>query len=239
MKSHFVSPMMFAALAALLTPPLLAQEFRQTFPLNPNARFSITNVSGDIEIAAWDRSEAEVVAEKTGPDAARVEIQVNARPDSVDVHTHYPSRTNATVIYRIRVPKRVVLDGVQNVSGSIRINGVIGRVDAASVSGDVFIREVQGPVAAKSVSGAVAVEFGVSNPAGSVVDSISGDVELIAPPSLNAEFEMRSISGTLNTDFPVTLEGSTISRTAKTRVGSGGNRISIRTISGNIQLKKK
>lgn len=148
-----------------------------------------------------------------------------------------------------------------SVAGSVTATDVVGSVSASSVSGSVSLRDVEGTVRASTVTGAIAlrdvrarsVVAGTTN--GSVTfqgplerdgryefTSHAGTVSLLLAPDVGADLSIETYSGTLDTDFPVTL-GPASRRGARPRsfeltLGDGGARVVAQSFSGNVLLKR-
>jgi DUF4097 and DUF4098 domain-containing protein YvlB len=70
--------------------------------------------------------------------------------------------------------------------------------------------------------------------------SISGDVDIRLPAGLDAEVKMTTLSGSLQKDFPLTMEKDRFSpgRRASGRIGAGAHRLKLSSISGDVSLRR-
>ncbi len=96
-----------------------------------------------------------------------------------------------------------------------------------------------GPISAKSSSGNVTGKLDQLDQSGELVfTTASGDVRVQVPSSLNADVEIHTISGSLNTDFPlqITVPRYGPSRSARGRLGDGSHVMRISSASGNVTL---
>ena len=142
-----------------------------------------------------------------------------------------------------------------SVSGDVTIDDVQGPMRLKTVSGDASVRGFAGAVDANSVSGEVS--FQASRLRGASVVTVSGDVELdgdlegdddhriktisgdvdlgVAGASYTIEF--RSMSGDVETELEadVTREGR---RDKTVRIGSGATRVRVKTVSGDLRIKR-
>ena len=184
------------------------QEIRRSFTVNPGASITLKNTSGGITISSWDRSHVEMVTVKTGDpnNFDKVKISINARASRLDIKTNYPPMRGigVSVQYNLKVPRNVVLDSIESVSGSIEITGIDGRVTAKTVSGAISASRINRDVELRSVSGRIHV----SDIAGkSSISTVSGriliDNSLSAETSLNAE----SVSGGVQFDGRLNPDG--------------------------------
>ncbi len=71
--------------------------------------------------------------------------------------------------------------------------------------------------------------------------TVSGDITISFPASLETEIEFESLSGNMDSDFPITITsrrhrwiGGRISGT----IGDGGRSLSLKTISGDVRLHR-
>jgi DUF4097 and DUF4098 domain-containing protein YvlB len=148
---------------------------------------------------------------------------------------------------------------VETVSGRVTLRGLDGVIDVSTVSGSVDVERVQGELEAttvsgrvrvdgatlrsmrlKSVSGAFDLNGSFAADGRSTIESHSGSVTLRVPSAFAATMEMETWSGELTSDFAVTLQpGATPSRRRmEMAVNGGGARLSIKTFSGDIFLRK-
>jgi len=150
---------------------------------------------------------------------------------------------------------------IETVSGDLTVADSAPRTDLTSVSGLITVDLATGRLEAESVSGAIRVENGsledasfetVSGDisyAGDIVgrgsytiESMSGGVTLLVPPSVSAEFDISTFSGNIDNDVgPTARETSkyTPEKELSFSTGSGGARVSIESFSGSIRIKTR
>ena len=117
----------------------------------------------------------------------------------------------------------------------MNISGPGARVEAATTSGTVEISGAGSDVTANSVSGRVAVH---GNPSGNSywnLKTTSGTVEVGVPTSANFHLSADAISGEIRTDIPIMIEEQG-KHTLRARVGNGGSRVEVHTVSGEIRI---
>lgn len=149
--------------------------------------------------------------------------------------------------YTIRVPRASAVHYVQagwNGSGDVAVHNVSGDLEVSMTSGDIKLTNVAGPVVANTVSGDVTVHFAPLRQGPSSISTVSGDVDVSLPPATKATMRMRSISGEVYTDFDMDLGAK---QNDLQRVGGqvvdgsingGGNALSLKTVSGDIYVRK-
>ncbi len=125
-------------------------------------------------------------------------------------------------------------------SGEIGVTDVAGEVDVESVSGDLTLHNVRSKsVRAETVSGTI--EFEGRTERGGRYDfaSHSGDVRLLLPSALGALISVETFSGTIDSDFPITLQpGQRHGKEFEFQVGDGGARIGATSFSGGIYIQR-
>ncbi|MEJ7713289.1 MAG: DUF4097 family beta strand repeat-containing protein [Pyrinomonadaceae bacterium] len=241
-----------------------AQDFQKSYQASPDSTLSVKNASGNITIIGDDGNAIVVSAYKEGRDRDRVEIEDLSAGNNVDVRAKYPERCSndcqASVRFEIRVPRQVNINidkvstasgdikvstmrgrvRVSTASGDVRVKDVAGAINASSASGDVEILNVSGVVSAQTASGNVTAEIAQLEGSESMkFSTASGDVAVRMPSNLEAEVEMSTISGKVETDFPLQVEeqrhgpGSN----ARGRLGNNARSLRITSASGNVSLK--
>lgn len=126
------------------------------------------------------------------------------------------------------------------ISGEVDVTDVTGEVEVETVSGDLTLHNVRSKyVRAESVSGSV--EFDGRTEPGGRYDfaSHSGDVRLLLPSALGAMISVETFSGTIDSDFPITLQpGQRHGKQFEFQVGDGGARIDATSFSGGIYIQR-
>jgi len=138
---------------------------------------------------------------------------------------------------------------VGTINGTMSARGVRAHgIDFSSISGDLVIADmVCDRLGAKSVSGNVEYAGGISRTGRYSLTSHSGTIRLTLANPSGFELNADSFSGSVRTDFPVTL-GPTSGRergrpgpgrTMHAVFGDGGATLTIRTFSGDIVIAKR
>jgi DUF4097 and DUF4098 domain-containing protein YvlB len=119
------------------------------------------------------------------------------------------------------------------------VTGADGDVRASSVSGDVRMERLRASgVRASSVSGNVFVLVDTLLGSGDLrFSSVSGDVTAELPKGIDADVTMRSVSGQLDSEFPLTLNGRMSRSRLEARIGRGGRQLEVSTVSGDVRLR--
>lgn len=223
-----------------------AQDFQKTYRIAGGGSINIKNVSGNIEIAGYDGEGVMVSAFKEGRERDMVEIEDHSDANRVDIEAQFPQgcrNCNVDVRFEVRVPRGTSynFDQISTASGDIDVKGVRGQMRVSTASGDVQVKDVSGEVNARSASGDVEVEINNLEGTGDMkFASASGDVRVRMPANLDADVRMTTISGKVETDFPIEVRHPRYGpgSNARGQLGAGSRSLQITSASGDVSLMK-
>jgi DUF4097 and DUF4098 domain-containing protein YvlB len=150
---------------------------------------------------------------------------------------------------------------LQSVNGDVEASKATGRIKAEAVNGSVVVRDASGDLEAstvhgklhviggsydraeiESVAGTVRFEAALTSRAALSIETVSAPVELLLPATVSAEFHVSSFSGHITNELGPAAEKPS-KWTPQTELGfttgSGGARITIETLSGAIEIRKR
>jgi len=139
-------------------------------------------------------------------------------------------------------------------SGTIHANGIAGAMNASTGSGDVILEQTgsgdvevstgSGSVEVNGVKGGLRVGTGSGNisalgtpTADWKMHTGSGDLTVRIPQQSSFELYAHTSSGSIDSKFPITVQGNISPRDLHGKVGSGGNVMDLRTSSGTIRIE--
>jgi DUF4097 and DUF4098 domain-containing protein YvlB len=133
---------------------------------------------------------------------------------------------------------------VNAISGDLTLTDVKGDVDASSVSGDIELREIAARyVRARSTSGDINYDGAIDSTGRYELASHSGSVYLTVPQNTGALLTVSTYSGSIDSDFPITLKpgehGIGSSKRFTFEIGKGDARISAESFAGDITIRVK
>ena len=153
---------------------------------------------------------------------------------------------------------------IGTLSGDIEVHAAIGDVQIKSVSGDIRLTDFKGDFEGETVSGSIDLQNaagrlvrshttsgdlsyeGSIDPSGRYeLSAHSGDIRLAIPSNASAQLSVSTWSGTLDSDFPITLRpgehgiGSGQAKRFTFDIGSGAARIEAETFSGDITISSR
>jgi DUF4097 and DUF4098 domain-containing protein YvlB len=178
----------------------------------------VRSASGTINVAKIDRdaqlstASGTITAENIGGD-----VQVSSASGNVTI-------SNIKGDARVHV-----------VSGVVRVSQPGGRVDGSTTSGEVEIQGAANDVTAHSVSGRVYVQGNPGAQGYWNLRTASGGVQISVPPSANFHLSAEAVSGEIRTDVPIVIEEQG-KHSLRARMGSGGGRVEVHTVSGEIRV---
>jgi DUF4097 and DUF4098 domain-containing protein YvlB len=183
-----------------------------------------------------------------GPD----EISVESDSNKVSINSHGMRGGDLVV----QTPINTSLNVKTVNGGQILIEGINGDVEAQNLNGAVTVRNVTGSVIAHSLNGAVTVTLaGVKSGSPMSFSSLNGTIDVTLPPTVAADFSMKTNHGEIYSDFDVKLKASPKPvveeadskkgkykvKTDGSMVGSvngGGPEFKFTTLNGNIYIRK-
>lgn len=144
-------------------------------------------------------------------------------------------RGDVSVEFRVKLPAGVrVFAGTVN--GRVRVEGASAEVEANTVNGSIEAASTSGPVRARSVNGSIDVRMSQLGTEGLDYSTVNGSMRVHLPATINADIELSTVNGSLESDFPLTLQGRMDQRNLRARLGTGGPRLSFRTVNGSVHL---
>lgn len=229
-------------------------DFHWDRALAAGSEVRVHNISGNVDIVPSTSGKVEVTGHRTGhadPDlhvvvqqgSRGVDVCVVYEDDECDdrgIHGHHDrwGGDHGDIDLRVAVPANLQVDA-NSVSGDVGVDGAQGDIQAHSVSGDVRLEHLRASsLQANSVSGDIEAQLDALTGSGDLAfRSVSGDVTLSVPKDFAADLRMRTVSGELTSDFPVTLNGGFGRRQIDARIGGGGRRLDISTVSGDVRIR--
>lgn len=232
--------------------------FRWSGVIAAGKTLEVRGVNGDIEATGAAGTTAEVVARKKGedddPGVVRIEVVEDA--EGVLLCAVYPSprgepantcrrrnsghnieNNDVEVDFTIRVPAGVLLDA-STVNGDVSATGIRADTEVATVNGTVEVSST-GTVSAHTVNGSIDASMGRASWSGELeFHTVNGSVTVEMPAGTNAVVEGQTVTGNLQSDFPLQLEADHEwgPKSFEGRIGQGGGTISIETVNGSIKL---
>jgi hypothetical protein len=234
----------------------LSARWRYGAKLGPKQWVWIHNSNGSVHVMPAKGDSLEVTAVKSSHRSDVAGVQVVAVPydggvaicavtagsdapcePGVDFKTGALHK-DVAVDFTVHVPRGVAV-GATSVNGGVHVIGVSAPIRAVTVNGDVDAETAAGPVEAVSVNGSVRAHLhGFADTGAVKLVTVNGSVTAELPGHLDADVEATAVTGSIQSDYPLTATGRLIGHKLRGTLGSGGRAVSLHTVNGSITLKK-
>ncbi len=199
--------------------------------------------NGGIRIHGWDNQDVLVKAcihasASTVEDAGALLKEVKIVRGPGDLRPDGPSSSDSKhwdVSYEIWMPNQSNVQA-HAINGGITIESLDGQIRFRTQNGGVSLVDVAGDVDGSTQNGGVTVLLNGStwHGAGLDVKTQNGGVNVSVPEGYSAQVEASTVNGGMHVDFPVQLNGKTISF----NLGSGGPTVRTTTVNGGVTIRK-
>lgn len=219
----------------------------------------IKGVNGNVRAEAAGGDQVEVVATKKArrSDTESVRIQVVEHAGGVTICAVYPSsdakrpnvcapgkdghmnvnNNDVQVDFIVRVPQGVRFQG-HTVNGEVEAQSLGADVEASTVNGSIHV-STTGYAQASTVNGEIVATMGRANwTEGLEFETVNGGITLDLPATTSTELEAETLNGDITTDFQMTVQGRFSKRHISGTIGSGGRRLSLKTVNGSIRVNR-
>ncbi|HKF42249.1 MAG TPA: hypothetical protein VKG01_04040 [Thermoanaerobaculia bacterium] len=119
--------------------------------------------------------------------------------------------------------------------GSIHTDRITGDMRVHSSGGGIHIREAGGKVEADTSGGSIDAEFSRGNSRGGSLESSGGGITVAVDPSVGLAIDARGNS--VSSDVPLTVQGEFSRGSLRGNLGSGGERLHLRTSGGSVKIR--
>jgi len=217
-----------------------------------NGKVTVGPASGDrVEVTAvkrWTRGnpdDVRIEAKKDGDDV--VVCALWGRQTSCDDQGRRDRRwgnfnddDDIQVEFTVLIPKGVKV-AAASVNGGVVVTGATADVDLSTVNGNIRVETGAGPLNATTVNGTLHVNItGERTDAPMSFTTVNGSVIAELTPGFGADVVMTTVNGTLVSDYDMTVKGRIDPHHLSVHVGaSGGPRITLTTVNGNVEMRKR
>jgi DUF4097 and DUF4098 domain-containing protein YvlB len=200
----------------------------------------------EVQVPVGTRVEASSVSGDVSVRGTRGEVEASSVSGDLEVEDVVRRASIHTVSGELRARR---LEGdvrARTVSGDLTLDELSGEIDAESVSGEISVRRARSArVRGESVSGEIEYDGTIERDGRYEFQSHSGGVRLVLPSSAAATLDVQTFSGSIDSDFPMTMGPNTDQdRRSRSRrrmeftINGGGARISAQTFSGTVSIER-
>lgn len=233
------------------------ESFRYAGAIAPDHLVWIRNTNGPITVEPADGDSLVVTAEKSWRQSSPESVRIVAVPQAgaVTVCALWDAdqatcgengsysvkgarRNDVAVRFTVHLPRGVRVDA-STINGPLVVSDASAPVTLETVNGKIDVTTAQGPVRATTVNGGIHVIIQALGPSGDVaLKTVNGSISAALPANLNADLEAETMTGRVNTDFPLQVVGRISQRHVQAKIGSGGRRLTLRTVNGSINIQE-
>ncbi len=211
---------------------------------------NVATVNSGITVRTYDGKDVIVESEsrsrrrlpETTPDGLhRIDVpRANYDVEEGNVLRIRPQPNSGPVVLTVPVASTVQL---KSAHGPIRVEGVHGEVDASSTNGSIDLTDISGTIVADTTNGAIHASMQHVDPSKPMsFSSTNGEINVALPADIKASVKMRTVNGSVWSDFEIKLAGGvTVTRggTMTGTINGGGVSASFTTINGRISIHKR
>jgi DUF4097 and DUF4098 domain-containing protein YvlB len=220
-----------------------------THSLEPGGYVSLENLNGDVTIEGWKKHEVRIDAVKKGGKKNLERIKIVVSVDQwegkgwVSIETQYPTffGKSGSVDYTIKAPFDSILEDVELVNGDLTVTGITGYLSLGTVNGSITATGMAGNAWIQTVNGNLDLSFDKMEKGQAIdLESVNGAIAIQIPKKSNVYVDAETVNGNISSDFGLIVDkGQWVGSSMEGRVGSGGGRITVETVNGNIEIKKR
>ncbi|HEX9511669.1 MAG TPA: DUF4097 family beta strand repeat-containing protein [Puia sp.] len=240
---------------------LSAQEYKTAVENSKEAKLTLKDFMGELPIEGYagneiiitgasdhsntppDRAKGLKPVYQAGTDNTGIGLSVEKNGKEITIQCLLPFTHDGG--YKIKVPDNLFLkvtSGCERRS-EVTVENMKNEVEV-NVCHSIKVRNSTGPLVLSNISGAIDVVFNEVNKDKPIsIASISGEIDVTLPAKTPVDLEMKTISGTMYSDFDFAADEKEMKRVGgsrvNTRLNGGGLDLKLTTVSGNIYLRKK
>jgi hypothetical protein len=237
-----------------------AQDYKITVDNSKDGKVSFENFMGDLPIEGYDGKDI-IITSSSGPfvvperakglkpvysagiDNTGIGLSVDKDGNNITVNCLLPITRRGT--YKVKLPNNLALkyeSGCER-AGNISIQGMKNEVEIKTCQ-SITLKDVTGPVVLSTIGGNIDVLFSgplFDKPCS--ISTVGGEIDVTLPAKANVDLELRSLSGTIYSDFEFQVADKKLkygynSSNLTQKLNGGGAGLSLVTVGGNIYLRK-
>jgi DUF4097 and DUF4098 domain-containing protein YvlB len=199
------------------------------------------DASYDVSVPRGTRLKLQASSGSVTSSGSQGEVSASTVSGAIDVSGGRRDVTLESVSGPIRASQLAGDLEAQNVSGSVRAENVSGRIEAWSVNGAIRLIGVRSnDIRAQTVGGDIVYAGRVATGGTYDFESHSGTIRLTIPRASGAQFRLETVSGAVQSDFPIETPpagGGRKGGRVEFTIGDGRATVAARTFSGRISIK--
>lgn len=149
--------------------------------------------------------------------------------------------SDARADFVAELPANVIIDAATT-NGSVQVDGILAGVTAKTVNGTVEASNVSGPVTLATTNGNISLSSDSLADADAVrLSTTNGTISAALPPNLQGSFDLSTVNGVVNSDFPIPPASSSrhANRHLQGQIGSLPRIVKMRTMNGTVSVTSR
>lgn len=234
------------------------EKFEKNIPFEPGGYLSVTNQNGNIKVSSWSDHTVQIIAYKRVNNAGsseaenwldKIEIEINQNDHEIEIKTHTPGQkesflekffskhnVSCSVEYEISVPEEIDLN-LHSSNGNIDIRDIEGRVRLETTNGNIDAVGIKGLARCETTNGSIHAEFEqVPDQDRMSFETTNGSIKIFLPENFGGDFDLNTVNGSINSDFPIHVEGRWGKKHFHGQVQDGQCSLDCATINGSIDV---
>jgi Putative adhesin len=197
-----------------------------------NPALTLSNPSGSVKVASWDKSEIKLFANLD----ENLEVSENQKGSSINIDVRCSKIGQAN--FEINVPTNSTLD-IKSLSGVIEISSVTGPISVQTTEGEIFLKSITSSnVTAKSTSGSILFSGKLSQKGIYNLSSLENTVNVFLLPDSAFTLSATASSEKIDLGGFQLLDLVRHERRLSGKHHGGGASINLSTHRGKIRLTK-
>lgn len=238
--------------------PQVQDEYHFRESLDRGERLTISNIQGTVIVTQGTGRTADITVRKrtNRGDGDRVLAILERTDEGIHVCTVYRDSASDTprrchkrnrswdggrspdvdMTYTVSLPAGVRLEAA-TVSGDLSVSGLDTPSELHTVSGDVTYRGVM-PIDVGTVSGDLDLIISGDVRRSAEIATVNGNIMLQVGDNVSFDVEATNVSGKMESDFPITIEGKWGPRSMQGSINGGGPEVELSSVNGRIQVRR-
>ncbi len=227
------------------------EEIRRSYAVTPETEINLRGINGGIKIETADVATAEVLIirsankredlqfRKVMIERSPKELTIRVENDRKSIFSSLGTIPEGRQRVLLRLPKKIELD-VNGLNGNFTSGEILGSIDLNGVSGEVKIARAGASTDINGVNGNVYVTYAPLVGKKIEINGVNGNIDLQFEGEVNADVNSWGVNGNVDADLPNVTHDEKEPRRGRinARIGTGGTKIELHGINGNIRMAK-
>jgi DUF4097 and DUF4098 domain-containing protein YvlB len=218
------------------------QKINRSFTLTPEGSVELANVNGKVDVRTTTAGTVDVTAVKRSDEKGEIEavdVIFDYQGNTLRVSTKYNKKnTRAKVDFTVVIPEKLRRAAFKSVNGAIDCQGKFADLNLKSVNGSIRLGGDFVLAALQAVNGEITVSQEARLQGDLGVETVNGAVRVELNGKSAFSVEGSTVNGSIDCDFPVTVERHLVGRSLAGQVNGGGHKLTVETVNGKIEISK-